>query len=502
MTAFAHDSALASAGRFLGRHWPRVFGISAALLLPCFWHRHIEAGDLGSHLYNAWLAQLIEKGQAPGLYLATQFNNVLFDISLSHLANIFGFWIAEKVAVSACVVIFFWGVFALISAVADEPQWILMPCVATLAYGYAFNMGFMNYYLSLGLGAFCLSLVWPVTTWEGKEADCIVAALMLILAWLAHPIGCLWAIATIVYVGAHNRLAGWRKFAVPAVTVVALLIFRWYLHHRPELAADWNSGLPFWQSTGADQLMVYGDRYATLAWVALAFGVVVLFIELLRNLRNADWWRGLALPVELYLVAFFAVATFPENFRVSMYATWIGLLVSRLTAICAILGLIVLGRANLREWTIAGFIAIGSAYFLFLGIDTRALSDLEAAAEAAVATLPAETRIIPTLRADPDWRVEFVSHVADRACIRHCFVYSNYEPSSKQFRVRVKPNATFIVTDNAEDADDMQGGGYEIDKRDLPVTQLYQCDPTDWTKLCLHPLSAGESTGKLGRPNH
>jgi hypothetical protein len=48
----------------------------------------------------------------------------------------------------------------------------------------------------------------------------------------------------------------------------------------------------------------------------------------------------------------------------------------------------------------------------------------------------------------------------------------------------------------------MQGGGYEIDKRDLPVTQLYQCDPTDWTKLCLHPLASGESTGKFGRPNH
>jgi hypothetical protein len=48
----------------------------------------------------------------------------------------------------------------------------------------------------------------------------------------------------------------------------------------------------------------------------------------------------------------------------------------------------------------------------------------------------------------------------------------------------------------------MQGGGYEIDKRDLPVKQLYQCDPGDWTKLCLHDLSEGESTGKLGRPNH
>ena len=496
------DSALAAGGRFFGRHWPRVFGISAVLLLPCFWHRHIEAGDLGSHLYNAWLAQLIQKGQAPGLYFVTQFSNVLFDISLSHLANIFGFWIAEKVAVSTCVLIFFWGVFALVSAVADDSQWILMPCIATLAYGYAFNMGFMNYYLSVGLGAFCLSLVWPVTTWEGKEADCIVAALLLILAWLAHPIGALWVLATVGYLAARHHLKDWRKLAVPAAAVVALLIFRWYLHHRPELAADWNSGLPFWQSNGADQLMVYGDRYVILAWIAFAFGVLCLLIEAVRNLRNAGWWRDLALPVELYLLAFFAVATFPENFRVSMYAAWIGLLVSRLTAIVAILGLMVLSRAALREWTIGGFIVIGTAYFLFLGIDTRALGDLEASVESVVAKLPPETRIIPTLRADPGWRVEFVSHVADRACIRHCFVYSNYEPPSKQFRIRVKPGATFIVTDSAEDADDMQGGGYEIDKRDLPVKQLYQCDPSDWTKLCLHDLKEGDSTGTLGYPRH
>ncbi len=499
---FADDSAIASAWRFFGRYWTRVAGISVVLLLPCFWHRHIEAGDLGSHLYNAWLAQLIEKGQAPGLHLARQFSNVLFDFSLLHLANILGFWLAEKIAVSACVLIFFWGVFALVSAVTDDAQWVLMPCIATLAYGYAFNMGFMNYYLSLGLGAFCLALVWPMTGWKGKEADWIAAVLLLGVAWLAHPIGCLWAIATIAYVAVRNRLDGWRKLAVPGAAVLMLLGFRWYLHHRAELAADWNSGLPFWYSTGADQLMVYGDRYERLAWVALAFGVVCLLIEIVRNLRNRSWWNDIALPVELYLVGFFAVATFPENFRVSMYAAWIGLLVSRLTAICAILGLVVLARAQLRQWTIAGFLLIGMAYFVLLARDTRGLSDLEASAEAAVATLPPETRIIPTLRADANWRVEFVSHVADRACIRRCFVYSNYEPSSKQFRVRVEKGGTWMVTDSADDADDMQGGSYEIEKKDLPLKQLYQCDRTDWIKLCLHDLKEGQNTGQLGYARH
>src|SRR5436305_5040590 len=92
----------------------RIPVICIALLIPCWWQRHIEAGDLGSHVYNAWLAQLIEKGQAPGLYLAHLWNNVFFDVLLLKLGNQFGLAAAEKVAVSLCVLIFFWGVFAFV----------------------------------------------------------------------------------------------------------------------------------------------------------------------------------------------------------------------------------------------------------------------------------------------------------------------------------------------------------------------------------------------------
>src|ERR1700749_2695856 len=77
-----------------------IVAISIAMIVPCFWHRRIEAGDLGSHVYNAWLAQLIEKGQAPGLYIVRQWNNVLFDWLLLHTANIAGFAAAEKIIVS------------------------------------------------------------------------------------------------------------------------------------------------------------------------------------------------------------------------------------------------------------------------------------------------------------------------------------------------------------------------------------------------------------------
>jgi len=34
--------------------------VALLLLVPCFWKPHIRAGDLPSHLYNAWLAGQIE----------------------------------------------------------------------------------------------------------------------------------------------------------------------------------------------------------------------------------------------------------------------------------------------------------------------------------------------------------------------------------------------------------------------------------------------------------
>src|ERR1700676_1749850 len=152
--------------RFVRRRWWVILGTSAVLIGPCLWHRHIEAGDLGSHVYNAWLAQLIAHGQAPGLYLARQGTNVLFDVSLVHMANLFGFAAAEKIVVCGCVLIFFWGVFAFVSAVTGRAAWFLTPGIAMLAYGYSFNMGFMNYYLSIGLACFSMALVW-----QGRGGD-------------------------------------------------------------------------------------------------------------------------------------------------------------------------------------------------------------------------------------------------------------------------------------------------------------------------------------------
>src|SRR5260221_3985269 len=210
-------SALKAAADFLRRFWLQALAVSAGLLIPCFWHRRIEAGDLGSHVYNAWLAELIERGQAPGLYLARQWNNVLFDLFLLKFGKLFGLAAAQKIVVPVCVLIFFWGAFALLAAVSQRAPWFLLPCLVMLAYGWTFNVGFFNYYLSLGLGLFATAIVW-----SGRGRELILAGALAALALVAHPQGFVWLVGCLGYVVLWRLLPSWLKWAVPGAAGVAL----------------------------------------------------------------------------------------------------------------------------------------------------------------------------------------------------------------------------------------------------------------------------------------
>src|SRR6266478_8686397 len=483
---------LAEAGGFLRQFWLRVLLLSAVLAGPCFWHRRIEAGDLASHVYNAWLAQLIEKGQAPGLYLASRWNNVLFDFILLLLANFLGFSIAEKIAVYACVLIFFWGVFAFLAAVTGRAPWFLAPCIAMLAYGYSFNMGFMNYYLSLGLACFGLALFWGA---RGREW--IYGAVLLPFVLLAHPIGFAWLIGTLAYVKLRARLPGWWKFLPAVAAASGLLGVYWFMvRNSAKYLVDWDRGR-FYFCNGADQLALYGQRYFYLAGAAFLFGLFCVAVDLYAGRRDGLTWRRFELPFELYAVAFCATALLPENLRPSPDGGWIGLLGSRLTTISAIFGLCVLGLLKPRKWHLAGFGVGAIVFFAFLYQDTGWINRLEANAEQLVSNLPPGTRVIATVWAPPGSRITFVGHAVERACIGHCFSYANYEAASGEFRVRVRKGSP-VVTALTDDAEDMASGEYEVGDEDLPMKQIYQCDSGDLAKLCIRDLKSGETNGRLG----
>ncbi len=92
-----------------------------------------------------------------------------------------------------------------------------------------------------------------------------------------------------------------------------------------------------------------------------------------------------------------------------------------------------------------------------------------------------------------DWRIQFIYHSIERACIVHCFSFANYEPSSLQFRVRALAGNDYVTT-SVDQSDDMASGDYIVGKNDLPLTAIYQCDDKDWTQLCAFPLREGQKT--------
>src|SRR5579859_3301354 len=473
---------------FLRRDFIVVAILSILLLIPCIWHAHIQAGDLGSHVYNAWLAQLANHGQAPGVYVAHQWNNILFDVTLGQSAKLFGWRGAEVLTVWASVLIFFWGVFSFVSAITKRIPWLLVPCFAMLAYGYSFSMGFLNYYLSIGLACFSLAAFW-----RGAAGNWLTAALLSPFILLAHPIGFLWFVATIVYVTLWRTIPEYWRLILPVLAVVAYFVLRLHLTNNPDVAVDWRDD-PFYWMNGSDQLITFGHRYLILARIALAWGIVSFLPAFAAQWRaGKEALRPFRLPVELYLVALTAAAFVPENIHSDLFAGWIGLLVSRLTTITAIFGLCVLGLLPLRKWHTAGFALIAAVFFAWIYHDTGTISRVESNAEALFSALPSGTRIVPVISAPEDWRVQFIAHSVDRACIGHCFSYSNYEPSSGQFRVRALPGSR-IATDSADKSEDMSSGDYVVQPEDLPLFSVYQCDDADWTRLCADPLRAGNKT--------
>src|SRR5438477_3297822 len=127
------EFAFRSVGRFLRENRIAAILLSALLLVPCFWHSRIQAGDLGSHVYNAWLAQLIQHHQISGLTIVHQWSNVLFDILLLHVGDLVGLAAAEKIVVSCAALIFFWSCFSFLAQFSGRRPWLLIPLLAVLS---------------------------------------------------------------------------------------------------------------------------------------------------------------------------------------------------------------------------------------------------------------------------------------------------------------------------------------------------------------------------------
>jgi hypothetical protein len=475
--------------RFIRRRWGLLLAISILLVTPIFWHQRIEAGDLASHTYNAWLATLATRGHAPGIYVVRQWTNVLVDVSLKRLGGAIGLPIAEKVVVALCVLIFFWGAFALITSATRRAVWFVFPAVAMIAYGWTFQMGFLNYYLSLGFGFFAVAVLW-----RGKRTDYWAATILIALSFMAHPFGFVTMTAIAAYVNLADRLKALFRWLLLAAALAGVLAIHLYLVHHYE-TRGWPTRT-FFLMNGSDQLVLYGSRYTKLAMAAIVFAGTAFLYDRRREKSGASPWR-FRTPFEVWAILLFAAAMIPEWVRLPWYAAPVAFSVARLTSITAVMGLCVLAHIRPRLWHLAGCSVIALAFFAWMYQDTGVLNRMESQAEGLVATLPQGRRVVKTIWPPPNSRIYFINHMIDRACIGHCFSFANYEPASQQFRLRVRPDSP-VVTDSAVTSGSMDQGHYVVQADDLPMTEIYQCGDQDLTRLCVRDLTAGEQNGRMG----
>lgn len=465
-------------GRFGRSRWAYV-AASCLLLLPCYWQPRVQAGDLASHIYNAWMAQLIETGRAEGLAIVNQTTNVLFDLLLSALFRFFGAEAAQRIAVALAVLIFIWGAFALVAACSGRKPWHMLPCLAMLAYGWVFHMGFFNFYLSLGLCFWALALAW-----EWSPRRWAPAAALLLLAYLAHALPVAWAVCLAGYLAVARPMSPRARLWVSASSLAAMAVLHVVLSHR--MTTQWSPG-QIRLLTGADQVWVFdGKYYFILVGLLLVWGV--MFIHLLRGAGA----RSVASSLTFHMCLLSAAGVFilPTTVLIPGFQHALVYISERMSLGVGVFVCALLGAARPRAWVRGALLVLSLVFFGFLFHDERALNALEDRMQNKVALLPPNQRVINAIQ-DPSLRVNALDHMIDRICIGRCFSYANYEPSTGQFRIRALGENPYVAADYM-DSWKLQNGLYVPLPRDLP---LYAVDVDGAGNVIIRSLEAGVPCG-------
>jgi hypothetical protein len=447
--------------------------------VPCFWHARIQAGDFSSHVYNAWLASLIPRGQAPGLFLSSPRTNVLFDLLYQPLFQGLGLDLSSRIAVVALVVVFVFGALRLLrQAASDRAVTGLFPMVLMFAYGWTFHMGFLNFYLSLGLTLWAIAQIWKDLT----RRNILIASSLLLLASTAHTLPVVWGLCSWAFVQAASRLTVRHRLLLTAATILSSAVF--FTGLTRALSGTWQ--WPVVPIVPADQFWIYGFKYYPLAIAATALWACML-------LRLSHEKGGfLTQPISLLFgVTLAAIFMLPRDFAMDGVSIPLSLIQERMTLPLGLVLLMVLGQVPPVRWQAWAAAMLALIFFSFLYVDSTRLNDLETRMETLLKPLPSGSRVVATID-DPGIRSWALVQLAARACIGKCWYYSNYEPMSGAFRVRCRPDNLISVC-GREDQEALANGGYLVKPREAPIHELTLCGD-GLEALCLKQVAAGERT--------
>jgi hypothetical protein len=347
----------------------RIAGLSLLVLVPCFWHSRIQAGDLSSHVYNAWLTGQVEQRPIPGLAIVHQYSNVLFDLMLSSGMRLYGADNAQRIAVAVCVSIFFWGGFAFVAATAGRTVWWIAPCLAMLTYGWVFHMGLFNFFLSLGLCLFALSawLSGPITLR-------VIGLVLLAIACTAHVLPAVWAVGVAIAMKLAER---YPRVALP-MGIAALIAMHFAIASLYATRWSWDQTTLM---TGADQFILFGSAYSMVAVCAVFLASTVIWLRA-RHFGIAALFGSP--DVQVLGLLWLAILAMPSAIWVSDYRWPLGYLPERMSLTVAVMACVVMARGPVARWQAATCWILLAVYGMLLYGDTGVFNRLEDAAAAKV----------------------------------------------------------------------------------------------------------------------
>ncbi len=420
---------------------------------------------------------MVKQGQPLGLVVSHQWSNILFDWWLEGLWRLAGPIMAEKIAVAACVLIFFWGAFSLVGAISGRPAWPSAPLLAMLSYGWIYHMGFFNYYLSCGLGFWALSWVW------NRPGRATPAAAAWVLSVLAHALGAAVTAGIAVFVILARKAAPAARIGLTAgaCALVAALAF------------GLGAGLPsHWE--------LQQTLHAILATPFRPFGAkysfLVVCITFLWAVLIADHWEGrweelmrepaagVAVIVACGIVLLPA-AVVPPGLNRPLTA-----IDFRLAFILAVAVQALAAHSRQTILMVGSQTLLAVAYFGFLAVDYRHLAAAQEQFNKAVYQVPEGGRVVAAVTGLPKW-MSPLNHMVSKACIGHCFSYASYVPSSAGFRIRALPGSP-VVMDSSTDVDALQEGRFLVRRRDVPLYGIFLASRSPF-RLEVRPLKVGET---------
>lgn len=454
------------------RHAAGYVIVSLFCVVPCFWQERIQASDLSSHLYNAWLANLMTQHKMAGLHFASLSNNIEFDLIVGKLLPAFGLDWATRIAVAGAALLFFWSAFVFVRTLSRRQPWAITPWLLALTYGMAFQAGLFNFYISVAWSLFAVSCLWNRVTTVSA-----VAVPLFVLAWLAHPLPVAVSVCLLIYERLARTLtirARYMLLVLAAAVLAAILIFthQHFPTHAPLFA------------TGASQLVFFSRSYYLASATFLIIAGIVLAV-------NRDQVKRIAKEpfAATYLLCVLVVCLAPEALQLHGTAP-LTFVQERLTIFTALFLCATVARFKLKQIHVAGF-ALGALVFFGLFYrDTATLNAMEDSVEQAVHTVPPYQRVVGAIKSHPN---RGTGHMIDRACIGYCYSYANYEPATNQFRIRADYGNPFVLS-KFEDTTAVEHGAYRVRSQDLPLYEVTE-NQLQPGRMRMVRLAAGQLAG-------